>query len=124
MIADEQLVVEVSVITCSYSVRQYSFPQSISTALIPVVTNGCYWCLVKSCEVGLPSSFMINKHDFCELEPKSNSEVRRERSYDVLKILSSPACGNRIFGIACFYWRDDYCNCKNCFQNLCEFVHR
>ena len=71
MIADEQLVVEVSVTTCSYSVRQYSVPQSVSTASIPVVTNGFYWCLVKSCEVGLPSSFMINKHDFCELERKA-----------------------------------------------------
>ena len=74
MIADEKLVDEVSVITCSYSVRQYSFPQSMSTALIPVVTSGCYWCLVKSCEVGLPSSFLINKHDFCELERKATAK--------------------------------------------------
>ena len=74
MIADEQLVVEASVTTCSYSVRQYSVPQSVSTASIPVVTNGCYSCLVKSCEVGLPSSFMTNKHDFCELERKATAK--------------------------------------------------
>ena len=74
MIADEQLVDEVCVTTCSYSVRQYSVPQSVSTASIPVVTGGFYWCLVKSCEVGLPSSFMINKHDFCELERKATAK--------------------------------------------------
>ena len=76
MITDEQLVDEVCVTTCicSYSVRQYSVPQSISTASIPVVTSGFCWCLVTLCEVGLASSLVINKHDFFELERKATAK--------------------------------------------------
>ena len=74
MITDEQLVVEVCVTTCSYSVRQYSVPQSISTASIPVVISGFCWCLVTLCEVGLASSLVINKHDFFELERKATAK--------------------------------------------------
>ena len=74
MITDEQLVDEVCVTTCSRSVRQHSVPQSISTASIPVVTSGFYCCLVTLCEVGLASSLVINKHDFCELERKATAK--------------------------------------------------
>ena len=73
MITDEQLVGKVSATSGSYSVRQYSVPQSISTAVIPVVTSGFYWFLVTLCEVGLASSLVINKHDFCELERKATA---------------------------------------------------
>ena len=74
MITHEQLVDEVCVTTCSCSVRQYSVPQSISTASIPVVTSGFYCCLVTLCEESLASSLVINKHDFCELERKATAK--------------------------------------------------
>ena len=74
MITDEQLVDEACVTTCSYSVRQYSVPHSISIACIPVVTSGFYWRVVTLCEVGLASSLVINKHDFCELERKATAK--------------------------------------------------
>ena len=60
-IADQQLVMVK--ITCSYAV-----PLSIGAGSVPIVISGRYGLVDLSLEVGLVSSLVIDKHDFCKLK--------------------------------------------------------
>jgi len=64
-IADQQLV-EVRV-ACTNTI-----PQSIGISSLPIVNSGRYGLVESSLEVGLASSLVINKNNFCKLKQRNN----------------------------------------------------
>ena len=65
IVADQQLV-EVRV-ACTNTI-----PQSIGIRSLPIVNSGRYGLVESSLEVGLASSLVINKNNFCKLKQRNN----------------------------------------------------
>ena len=53
-----------------------TFPQSIGTCALSIVSSSCYGLIDFACEVGLVSSLVINEDDFCELTKIKTNNVQ------------------------------------------------